>query len=75
MTSTRMKTPSFCAAAAYCLGEANKGTSIPGKAFESLKAGIKEQNADIYKACAEPLGKCQLSRDQVREVLVQQRVE
>jgi len=62
-------------AAAYSLGESLKGTAAPSKIFESLAAGLKEGNPDLFRACSEALGKCQLTREQSRVVLVQQRVE
>jgi CheY-like chemotaxis protein len=62
-------------AAAYCLGEALRGQSMPQKVFESLKAALKEGDAALYAAVTEALGKASLTRDQAHDVFVEQRQE
>jgi outer membrane biosynthesis protein TonB len=62
-------------AAAYCLGEALRGQAMPQKVFESLKGALKADDAALYQAISEALGKTQLTRDQQREVFVEQRIE
>jgi hypothetical protein len=62
-------------AAAYALGESLRGGSAPQKVYEALKAALKEGDANLYRACAEALGKMGMSRDQTREVLMDNRVD
>ncbi len=62
-------------AAAHCLGEALRGQPVPAKVYESLKAALKEGDAGLYAAAAAALGKAQLTREQLKDVLVDHRIE
>ncbi len=62
-------------AAAFALGESCRGRPAPGKVYDGLKAALKEGDAGLFKACSEALGKMALSREQTREVLIEQRVD
>lgn len=62
-------------AAAYCLGEALRGQQMPQKVFESLKAALKADESALYQSVTEAIGKTQLTKDQTRDVLVEQRIE
>jgi hypothetical protein len=59
--------------AAYCLGEVLRGQPMPPKVYESLKSALKDPQ--LFGVVAAALGKTQLTKEQIRDVLVDHRVE